>query len=156
MSVKDKEKRCSLIARLITWFDAEAELIPADVDAIEKVLKDYTGTDIFAIWKDVRDDFVAISTFPSKFQEITRYARSLAKIRMFLLFGSIIAMVFTLLISFHAVTLPIDPTYIIFILFYIAIWSLCQEIHFLTGLTTERLKSYIWSMQMNSLQGRSI
>jgi len=119
MSAKDKEKRCSLIARLITWFDAEAELVPADVDAIEKVLKDYTGTDIFAIWKDVRDDFLTISTFPSKFQEITRYAKSLTRIRLFLLFGSIIAMVFTLLISFRALTLPIDPTYIIFILFIV-------------------------------------
>src|SRR5579875_2967147 len=104
----DKGKRCSLIARMITWFDAEAELIPADIDLIEKHLKDYSGTDIYAIWN-----------FPSKFQEVSKYAKSLTRIRLFLLFGSVIAMVFTLLISFHAITLPIDPTYIIFILFIV-------------------------------------
>ncbi|MEM0116837.1 MAG: hypothetical protein QXV32_00060 [Conexivisphaerales archaeon] len=119
MSNIDKGKRCSLIARMITWFDAEAELIPADIDLIEKHLKDYSGTDIYAIWKDVRDDFVAISTFPSRFQEISKYNKSLTRIRLFLLFGSIIAMVFTLLISFHALTLPVDPTYIIFVLFIV-------------------------------------
>lgn len=115
----DKRKRCLLIAKMITWFDAEAELIPLDVDMVEKALKNYNGTDLYAIWKDVKEDFISISAFPAKFEEITRYIRYMTRVRLLLFIGSIAAMIFTLLLSFHVVRFTADPTYLIFILFIV-------------------------------------
>lgn len=116
---KEREKRCILISRMITWFDAESELIPTDVNIIERALRDYSGTDIFAIWKDVREDFVAISSLPAKSEELTKFSRMLTRVRFGLFLGSVAAMVFTLVVSFKLIALPFDPSYIVFALFII-------------------------------------
>ncbi|MEM0074859.1 MAG: hypothetical protein QXR69_01095 [Conexivisphaerales archaeon] len=117
MDPKVREKRCSLIARMISWFDAYSVLSTTDPEIVEKALKDYAGSDLDAIWKEVKDDVYMIANFPSKSPDVERYSQILRRTRLGLFLGSLAAIFFMLLITLGRISFPFDPVYGLFIPF---------------------------------------
>jgi hypothetical protein len=76
-------ERASLIARLITWFDSYVELYTIDPLRIEKALKNYEGTDIDQLWKNVKKDVDQIVDLPAKSETIEKYSKRASRSRIF-------------------------------------------------------------------------
>ena len=77
--------RCSLLAKMVAWLDGYASLYPTDVAVIERKLKGWSGTDVDAAWKQVKDDVYAISQMPTKSAEVQKAFKRLSMVRYLLL-----------------------------------------------------------------------
>ena len=74
--------RASLIAKLVSWFDGYVALYTTDPTRIDRVLRNYGGTDIDQICRSVRKDVDKIVDLPEKSSEIEKVARRASRARI--------------------------------------------------------------------------